>query len=115
VNTLNDTTISVRIAGGRTAQYDLVIVRKGWGRSKPVTDATDDIELAIKVFRVNNNQLSMGGGTIITIEGQNFDTDESSTLVTIGSIYNWICDIIDVTETQIRCKAPPMNVAFTAG
>jgi len=47
--------------------YDLVIVRAGWGKSKPTSDPADDIELAIKVTLINSNNVSMGGGSIITI------------------------------------------------
>jgi hypothetical protein len=90
----------------------VVVYRAVWGKSKAITEQADDLELAIKVYRINNNVVSLGGGTIITIEGMNFDTAPSNTLVAIGDIANWFCEVVDITEVQIRCKVPLIHSSF---
>jgi hypothetical protein len=51
----------------------------------------------------------MGGGTVITISGQNFDTSSSSTLVILGEYVNWFCDVVSVTPNEIKCRTPPKH------
>jgi hypothetical protein len=99
VITITDTTLQVRLAGGRAGKYNLVVSRIGWGRSRPANPTADDVELGVKIYRINNNVVSLGGGSIITIEGLNFDDDIANTLVSVGEIPNWFCDIVDVTES----------------
>ncbi|KAM8966821.1 LOW QUALITY PROTEIN: fibrocystin-L [Pelodytes ibericus] len=47
---------------------------------------------------------SIGGGTIITIVGNNFDQTDSPAKVLVGG---QDCIVIGLTDTTITCKAPP--------
>lgn len=90
----------VRYPGARVGSYDLVVFRKGWGVSRPATkDTDDDFDVTIKMTGMSPKEGSIAGGTLITITGSNFDPTTNSTLVIIGEIANWMCDVISVTET----------------
>lgn len=89
VESITNTQLVVRFPGARIGNYDLVVYRIGWGISKPTTKVTDDdFEVSIKMTGVSPLEGSIGGGTLITITGENFDPSEYSTLVNIGETPN---------------------------
>lgn len=53
------------------------------------------------------NEGSIYGGTVVTITGRNFYPDVGSTYVVLGDVPNNFCNILYISETEIRCKMPP--------
>jgi hypothetical protein len=83
------TSIILRIAGGKLGKYDLVVVHQYYGASYAINNpADDDFEFMLKVNSVAPLQLSKGGGTLLTIDGENFDPTETAMLVNIGEEVN---------------------------
>lgn len=111
VVSVTNTLLTVKLQGGRAGNYELVVNRKDWGDSFPATPTTDDFALKIVVSGSSPKLGSIGGGTVITITGENFDTIPGNTLVLIGNIPNWLCEVVDITSTRILCKAPLMHVS----
>jgi hypothetical protein len=72
-------------------------------------ETTNDFDLSIIANSLSPQTGSVGGGTLITISGKNFDATGSSTLVILGEYVNWFCDIVSITSTQIQCKTPPKH------
>ncbi len=61
------------------------------------------------ITSVSPSSGSIGGGTLITITGKNFVPDALDTMVTIGNELNQLCTIESISETEIKCRTPPMN------
>lgn len=63
------------------------------------SDTINDFAYEIKVTNVTPNSGSIGGGTKLTITGENFKKDD--TLVFIGDGVNMICKILTMDSTTI--------------
>jgi IPT/TIG domain len=96
---VTNTLVTIKLQGGRAGNYDLVVNRKSWGDSYPALSTTDDFALKTVIIGSSPKVGSIGGGTLLTVTGENFDTIPGNTLVIIGNVPNWICEVASITAT----------------
>jgi hypothetical protein len=104
-----DTSIKVRLPGGESGVFNVVVNRAGLGDSVDV--ATFKYEIV--VTSVSPTTGSANGGTRLTITGRNFSPDPASNQVAIGDALNNWCLILTASATEITCVTPVLNEQYT--
>lgn len=113
VLTATDTQVTVRLSGGLSGTFTVVINKRGFGDSVEATVGAAQFKYEIVVTGVSPSVGSIAGGTVITITGRNFSPVKSSNQVAIGDALNWWCTILTATATQITCTTPPISSQYT--
>lgn len=80
-----DTTIKVGIPGGLPGNFEVNIIKTGFGNAIANPTTANDFVYEVLITGVSPNTGSIGGGTLITISGKNFVPDVMDTLVHIGN------------------------------
>lgn len=86
-----DTLIQAGIPGGLPGQYDVRLIKGGFGFAVPTISTLFTYETVIDSIVPSSG--SYFGGTLITITGKNFVPDVLDTMVTIGNELNQLCKI----------------------
>jgi hypothetical protein len=95
-------TIGVVSAG----THRIFLTRAGFGTAA----STRSFAVALQITSVTSNQLSFGGGNIITISGSNFGTlnVNGSGIGSIVSVCNTACKVLSNTFDSIQCLTSPL-------
>lgn len=99
VLTATDTLLKVGIPGGLPGNFDVNVIKTGFGNAFPNPTTANDFTYEVVIDSISPSTGSIGGGTLITITGRNFVADVLDTLVTIGNELNQICKIESITTT----------------
>lgn len=91
-------TLTVRFAGAPSGEYALALRSKSLG----VVDGSSLVlTTEAKVTRIRPKQGSLYGGTLITIDGENFSDDKLDNPVMVGSS---LCIVERTSKNQIVCR-----------
>lgn len=101
---VSSTSIQVVLGGGKTGDYDVVVVDSANGMSLPSANSRFSYKIVVTSLSATSGHI--GGGYDITINGLNFATAAGSTQVFIGDAKNSICKIVTATATAITCTVP---------
>ena len=104
VLTINATTITAVLGGGKIGQYNLKVLIQGVGYSKEGTTGSSLFSYTLAVTGISPSSGSIYGGTLITITGKNFSPINNQNQVFIGDVINNLCDIVSSSFTQIVCQ-----------
>lgn len=113
VLTASDTSVSVRLSGGLSGAFTVVISKTGFGDSAEATAGVAAFNYEIVVTSVSPSVGSAAGGTVLTITGRNFSPVKDNNQVAIGDALNWWCIILTASATQITCTTPPLSSQYT--
>lgn len=94
----NDTTIVVRLGGGRSGKYRVEVMKKGVGKAL----GKIFFEYKISFYGVSPSSGSTKGGTELTITGDNFCNDRKDNQVFIGRD-NLMCRVTFSNRTHLKC------------
>ncbi len=81
----NDTFIKAGIPGGLPGNFDVNVIKEGFGNAIANPTTANDFVYEVVIESVTPNTGSISGGTLITITGRNFVPDVLDTMVTIGN------------------------------
>lgn len=95
-----DNIVCIEVGKGSSGRYWLSLIIDGKGASKPVNNYVNQYSYGIYIHKITPNFGAIGGGTIISIEGENFLSNYQLNKVLIGSKQ---CKIINSTENNITC------------
>ena len=100
VMSVDDATKSLQIKfpGADSGMYNLFLVGKGVGR---IDKEPLELEVSACVEDISNLRGSYLGGTLLTIDGENFSDDPLDNPVLVGG--NW-CYVLASSPTQITCR-----------
>lgn len=94
VISLTTTYIKVGLPGGLPGIFTVkVTLPNSNGDSLPNSAGADTFQYVVSIKSVSPLTGSINGGTLITIDGENFSADTQNTLVFIGTTLNWFCKI----------------------
>jgi hypothetical protein len=113
--TVNNTYISAGLSGGLAGTFTVQVNLPTTGDSIASTPGADTFNYIVSISSISPQRGSITGGTLLTITGQNFNTDSQQTLVFIGSTLNWMCNIESITSTTILCRTPEISDEYTPG
>lgn len=109
---MTPTSVQVVLGGGRTGDYNIVVVNPVDGMSLLTPSSAFSYKIIVNSLSVTSGHI--GGGYDLTINGVNFATAAGSTQVFIGDAKNSICKITAISTTAITCTVP-RNVEYTPG
>ena len=89
------------MGGGRTGDYDIVIIKEETGSS--IVNSLSKFSYKVVVTALSLSEASIGGGVDLVITGYNLQSSFKSTNVFIGNAVNNFCPIKSVSDTQIVC------------
>lgn len=105
VFTVEDTKLVVVLPGGKTGSFFVEVFKSDIGAAIPSSSAAVEFKYQISVSSISPTSGSLYGGTVITITGENFSTNNNNNQVSIGpDKHNIPCDVISSTSTQIKCR-----------
>lgn len=104
--TMSDNTIEALLPGGRTGSFKLV-VEKEIGRSNK-----KNFRYEIKVTGLSPKTGSVGGGTVLTITGENFSKVPNENQVFIGDESNQFCEVLTAASQELTCRMPPKHSSY---
>lgn len=91
-------TLTVKFAGAPSGEYRLKVLSRSLG----LIDGADLVVTAeAKVTRIRPKQGSMYGGTLVTIDGENFSDEKLDNPVMIGMS---LCIVEQTSKNQIVCR-----------
>jgi hypothetical protein len=90
---LTDTFLQVGIPGGLPGNFNVSVIKSGFGNAIAVPETANDFVYEVVVDSISPTNGSIAGGTLITITGRNFVADTLDTMVTIGDQLNQLCNI----------------------
>jgi hypothetical protein len=112
---VNNTYIKVGLPGGGAGVYVVEVSITGKGDSLPATALANRFTYELVISSVSPSTGSIFGGTLLTITGVNFATDLTQTKVYVGPALNWFCTIESISTTQLTCRTPSKNKAYSSG
>jgi len=93
-------TLTVRYGGAYSGTYDVVVHSASFGS----IDSNGATFIAAGVVTgLSPTSGSLNGGTLLTITGYTFSDSISDNIVKVGNAY---CDMIESSETEIKCRTP---------
>lgn len=115
VTETTDTELKCYLRGGMPGDYQIYIVREGYGKSSSTVN-TFSYETLIQSVTKDDDSAAVGseaGGTRIKITGTNFIPSE--TIIFIGDRVNWICQLDEgaSSATELYCTTPPRHESYT--
>ena len=109
---VNNTNIYVRISGGESGEFRVAVNKKSSGYASIESSDANKFVYGIFVTSVYPSTGSINGGTVLTIQGENFSADKRENQVYVGAAANWVCKIISATPTEITCRTPPIHPSY---
>lgn len=81
----NDTFIKAGIPGGLPGNFQVNVIKEGFGNAIPVNSTANDFVYETVIDSITPANGSYFGGTLLTITGRNFVPDVLDSMVTIGN------------------------------
>jgi hypothetical protein len=104
---INDTYIQTGIPGGLPGSFKVQVNIIGVGMAMPNSTSCNDFTYELVITSITPTSGSFNGGTLIHLQGINFDTAMDETLVFVGIAINWFCNVESLNTTDILCRTPP--------
>jgi hypothetical protein len=110
---VSENQIQCILGGGKTGDYELMVMSSTTGCSIPNSASTFSYKIVVQSLSLS--QVAIGGGVDLTITGYNFQSSFKSTNVMIGIAVNVFCPMKSLTDTEIVCTIPPMHEDYESG